>query len=542
AAPPEAVGPLTRGIAVLCELTGSGGRQSLSGLVRATGLARSTVDRAVATLARMDYVRLTGRDVVLASRLMEIGNAYLAAIRLPDLLGPHADRLAEALDESVSLAVPDSDGIRFVHQHTRRRALSVAFRIGDRLPAERTAPGALFAADWTAEEWARWHDRRNAAPDARGFPAAPPAAAGAAASFPERATEAGERGWALDDQLVEPGLIALATPVRDPAGHLVCALSAVSHTSRHTTASLRAAVLPQLRETAQAMERALDQAPPPEPRGAVGLADWTGASKAELGAEFLESLARGLSVLTAFGPGRAELPLAAVAEATGLARATARRALLTLQHLGYVTAQGRDFRLTPRVLDLGYAPLSRMTLPQIAQPHLAALVGEVHDSASMAVLTGDDIQYTARVAMSRIMSVDITVGTRFPAAVTSMGRVLLAGLPDAEREARLARAAPMPLTRHTVTRRDALAALLDQAARDGYALVDEELEEGLRALAVPVHDRTGRVVAAVNVAMHSGRRSVEQCRTELLPRMLAAAARTEADLHIASRYAPVPAT
>lgn len=541
AAPTEAVGPLIRGLAVLRLLTDAGGRQSLGDLVRATGLARSTVDRVASTLERMGYLRVDGRDAALTPRLMELGNVYLAATRLPDLLGPPADRLADLLDESVSVAVPDGDGVRFVHQATRRRALSLSFRIGDRLPVERTAPGPLFAADWTEDDWTRWRERHTADPEDRAFPAVPPRSGPEHASLEDRTAEARDRGWAVDDQQIEPGLVALAVPVRDMTGRQICAVSVVSHTSRHTATSLREAMLPRLRDTVAAMEQELRQAPPAQPQVPAGLAHWTAASKQELGPEFVESLARGLTVLTAFGEGRAELTLTAVAEATGLPRATARRALITLEHLGYVATRGKDHQLTPQVLALGFAPLSRLTLAQIAEPHLTALVAQVHDSASLAVLAGDDIQYTARVATPRIMSVNITVGTRLPASATSMGRVLLAGLPADERAARLARADPQPMTRHTATSPAELSALLERTSHEGHALVDEELEEGLRSIAVPVHDRAGQVVAAVNVSMHTCRRTTAECRSQVLPALRATAARIEADLHTAGRYARIPA-
>ncbi|WP_425276109.1 helix-turn-helix domain-containing protein, partial [Streptomyces bobili] len=173
--PEEAVTPLIRGVAVLEELTAAGGTMSASALERATGLARSTVDRIVATLARMEYVRLDGRDAVLTPHVMELGNAYLAALRLPALLGRRADALADELDESVSLTVADRDGIRFIHQATRRRAMSLSFRIGDLLPAERTAPGPLFATQWTDADWTHWRARRATDPQDRTFPAVPPA-------------------------------------------------------------------------------------------------------------------------------------------------------------------------------------------------------------------------------------------------------------------------------------------------------------------------------------------------------------------------------
>ncbi len=177
----------------------------------------------------------------------------------------------------------------------------------------------------------------------------------------------------------------------------------------------------------------------------------------------------------------------------------------------------------------------------MAQPHLAALTRQVQDSASLAVLVGDDVQYTGRVATRRIMNVNITVGTRFPAHATSMGRVLLAALPDAERESRLARTRAHALTPYTVTRPDELRVALDRVRADGYALVDEELEVGLRSVAVPVHDRRGTVVAAVNVAMHSSSRTPEECVTDVLPHLRAAAGHIEADLHITERYVRVPA-
>ncbi|KOU26411.1 IclR family transcriptional regulator [Streptomyces sp. WM6372] len=544
-APAEAVGPLMRGIAVLREISDAGGRMSLSDVARATGLARSTIDRVAATLARMGYLRLDEHQARLAPRLMELGNAYLAALHVPGPLHALCENLAEQLDESVSLAVPDRDGILFVHQTTRRRALSLTFRIGDLLPAERTAPGPLLAAtSWTEEDWAAWHRRRAADPQDRAFPYVPPRFATDRAKdfadFGERAALSAKDGYAVDDQRIEPGLIALAVPVRDARGRVVCALSIVSHTSRHSADSLRRAVLPRARKTVAAMERTLLRSGPTAAEPSTELAGWTAASKQELGAEFVESLARGLTVITAFGEGRAQLPLSTIAETTGLARATARRALITLEHLGYVASRDRLFHLTPRVLSLGYPGLSRTTLPEIAVPHMARLARTVHDSTSLAVLDGDDVRYTARVAVERIMDVNITIGTRFPAYAASMGRVLLAGLPEGERTAYLARTGLRPFTPRTVTEPDSLRTLLLRVRHDGYALVDEELEEGLRSIAVPVHDSSGRTVAALNVAMHSSRRTASACVTDILPELRATAADIEADLHIAARFTRIP--
>ncbi|MFI5887997.1 IclR family transcriptional regulator C-terminal domain-containing protein [Streptomyces sp. NPDC051554] len=545
AVPAEAVAPLIRGVAVVRQLTEAGGVLSLSGLERATGLARSTVDRITATLARMGYVRLDGRDAVLTPRVMELGNAYLAALRLPSVLDARADALADELDESVSLAVADRDGIRFIHQATRRRAMSLSFRIGDLLPAERTAPGPLFATEWTELEWRRWRERRAADPRDEGFPAVPERPS-PGPDFERWAVQVRQDGWALDDQLIEPGLVAVSVPVRDPrTGGIACVASVVSHTSRHTAEDLRNSLLSRLRSAVRTMEEDLAADLREAPRGESaaapsGLATWTGASKQELGREFVESLARGLTVLTAFGEGRAELTLTEVAQATGLARATARRALITYEYLGLVTPSGdRRFALTPRVLSLGFPPLSRTTLPDLALPHLTALASRIHESASLAILVGDDIQYTARVATSRVMSVNIAVGTRLPAYATALGRVLLADRPPEER--------PDPgelraLTPRTLTDPVALAAALETVRSQGYALVDEELEAGLRSIAVPIRDRTGRVVAALNTPTHVARRTVEEDVRDILPELTATATAIEADLRVAGRFTRVSAS
>jgi IclR family pca regulon transcriptional regulator len=247
---------------------------------------------------------------------------------------------------------------------------------------------------------------------------------------------------------------------------------------------------------------------------------------------FVRSFERGLAVIRSFDAEHPARTLSEVARACGLTRAAARRLLLTLVDLGYVHCDGRLFRLTPRVLELGYAYLAGLTLPQLAQPHLEQLVAEVRESSSLCVLDGDDIVYVARVPTRRIMSATITVGTRFPAHVTSVGRVMLADLPEEELDARLARTELRPLTARTLVSPGALRAELDRVRRQGYALVDQELEEGLRSVGAPVRGRDGMVVAGVNIAVHAGRTSLASVRRELLPHLLAAVARIEADLRV----------
>jgi IclR family pca regulon transcriptional regulator len=253
------------------------------------------------------------------------------------------------------------------------------------------------------------------------------------------------------------------------------------------------------------------------------------------GPDFVQSLERGLSVIRAFDHEHPELTLSEVAAVTGVTRAVARRFLLTLESLGYVRSDGRFFSLTAKVLELGYAYLSSQSLPEVAEPHLEDLVSEVNESSSVSVLDGHDVVYVARVPVSRIMTVSISVGTRFPAYATSMGRVLLAGMAEDELTAYLTAVRLEPLTARTVSSVAALRGEVARARTQGWALVNQELEEGLRALAVPIRDRSGTVVAALNVSAHASRTSLEAMRRDLLPPLLKAAARVEADLPARTR-------
>ncbi len=246
--------------------------------------------------------------------------------------------------------------------------------------------------------------------------------------------------------------------------------------------------------------------------------------------DFVQSLDRGLAVIRAFGPERERLSLSEVARATGLTRAAARRFLLTLVSLGYVRSDGREFSLRPRVLELGYAYLSGLSLPDVAAPHMEELVARLHESSSISVLDGQHVVYVVRVPTKRIMTVAISVGTRFPAYATSMGRVLLAALPAAELDRYLAEASFAALTDRTVTDPGQLRDLLTEVAGQGYAIVDQELEEGLRAVAAPIRGAADVGMAAINVSAHASRVSMAALREEILPVLLQSAAQIEADL------------
>ncbi|AXK31874.1 IclR family transcriptional regulator [Streptomyces armeniacus] len=255
------------------------------------------------------------------------------------------------------------------------------------------------------------------------------------------------------------------------------------------------------------------------------------------GPDFIEALARGLEVIAAFRPGQPRMSLSQVAGATGLARPTARRILLTLEELGYVRSGEAGFELTPSVLELGVAYVQSMGLWDIARPHMERLVGRTNESSSVAQLDGSDVIYVARVAVPKLVTLSVRIGTRFPALQTSLGKVLLAGLPEDE----LARVLAVP-SRSGVTprwqpvREERDAALREVRAR-GWALTDEQLAPGIRSVAAPLRDGSGRVVAALNVNCHAAETSVERLLDAHLPLLLQTAGDISADM---ARVAAVP--
>ncbi len=258
--------------------------------------------------------------------------------------------------------------------------------------------------------------------------------------------------------------------------------------------------------------------------------DTVTAEAAAADGDFVQSLERGLSVIRAFDADNPRLSLSEVAAVTGLSRAAARRFLHTLVHLGYMHNNSGRFSLRPKILELGYAYLSSLTLPEVAMPHLEELVEQIRESSSVSELDGEDVVYIARVPTKQIMRVTISVGTRFPAYATSMGRVLLAAQTDEWLTGYLASVSLHGMTGRTTTGAGSLRQELRKIRSRGWALVDQELEEGLRSLAAPIRDADGTVVAAVNISTHAARRSLEGIVQDLLRPLLATAERIERDL------------
>jgi len=215
--------------------------------------------------------------------------------------------------------------------------------------------------------------------------------------------------------------------------------------------------------------------------------------------DFVSGFARGLKVIEAFGEAAPRLAIADVAKATGLDRATTRRCLLTLAALGYAEYDGKFFTLTPKILRLGHAYLSATPLPMLIQPHLDQLSEKAGQSASASVLDGTEIVYIARASQRRVMSINLTPGSRLPAYCASMGRVLLAALSESEAHAIVSTTNLVANTPHTKTDIDELMTEFQHVRSQGYAIIDQELEIGLCSIAVPVENDRGQTVAAINI-------------------------------------------
>jgi len=239
---------------------------------------------------------------------------------------------------------------------------------------------------------------------------------------------------------------------------------------------------------------------------------------------FMTSLARGLAVIQAFSQRRHHLTISQVSTTTGLSRAAVRRCLYTLSKLGFAGSDdNRHFFLRPRILALGHSYISSMPLATAAQPVLEHISHLLHESCSIATLDGVDIVYIARANVTRIMSIDLGVGSRLPAFCTSMGRAILANLPPEELESVLARVEFKRYTERTITNPAKLTQALRQIRREGYSIIDQELEHGLRSMAVPIQNPSGKVVAALNIGAHAQRVSIQEMQTKFLPHLRAAA-------------------
>jgi IclR family pca regulon transcriptional regulator len=519
---------LQRGLAVIRAFDAENPALTLSDVAKATDLAPATARRFVLTLVDLGYMRAEGRWFRLSPRVLELGRPYLSSMTLPAIAAPHLRALVADVRESSSIAILDGSDIVYVAHEAAKRLMSVQVTVGTRDPAFATSLGRVLIAG-KSDEWL------EASLATLQLTQIMPATIAEPDALLAELRRIRVQGFALVDQEFEEGLRALSAPIHDRDGTVIAALNVAVHASRWSIEAIHDDLLPRLLRATSAIDADLREAPaPPTSRRSVTSepsATGRRASEAsERETDFVQSLQRGLAVIRAFDAENPALTLSDVAKITGLARAAARRFVLTLVELGYMRADGRLFRLSPRVLELGRPYLTTLSLPEIAAPHLRDFVEEVQESSSVATLDGTDILYVAHVSAKRIMSVSVPVGTRDPAFATSLGRALLAGQSDETLAAMLEGMQLPKITDVTIVEPSALLAELQQIRSQGYVLVDQELEEGLRALAVPLHGEQGEVTAAVNVAVHASRWSIERILAELLPRLREIAAAIEADV------------
>ena len=500
---PYFVKSLARGIAVMRVFGRDRPEITRSEAAEATGLSRAAARRFLLTLADLSYVRSDGRNFRLTPGVLRLGYAYLSSHPLVRVAQNHCDTLAlDARETTCAWVLDGVDAVCVVHVPAAR-IMAVSVNVGTRSPAKQTAAGRVLL-DAQAD---------------------------------------GNQSWAIVDDDPQNGFRTIAVPVHDAAGRCVAAVGLLTHASRTSAAALRRGLLPSLLEAGHRIETDLDTRPVAAGRQAGGrrradeaasagaiIATHPGAAR---GAHFVQSLDRGLAVILAFIAGPPQLTLSEVGRATGLTRAAARRFLLTLRDLGYIRADAGHFELTPQVLELGYAYLSGLSLPDVAEPRLEQFVAEVGESSAVAILDGHAIVYLVRVAAAKLGALSVSVGTRMPAWATAMGRVLLAQLPAGPLDSHLTGLELRPLARQTITSKTRLRDEIERARDQGWALVDGELEDGLRSLAVPIRSWNGDVVAAVGVSMVADSGPAEAMRRRLLPPLLNTARLIEADLRVA---------
>ena len=524
---------LQRGLAVIRAFDADNPTLTLSDVARSTGLARAAARRFLLTLVDLGYIRVDGRQFRLSPQVLELGRAYLSSLRVPEIALPHLRDATDELRESSSLAVLDGTDIVYVAHAPAKRILSITINIGTRDPAFATSLGRVLLAGQD-DDWLDHYLATSNYPASPHAPSTPPtsSAPNSCASAARAGHSSTRNSKTASAPSPHPSTTNTATSSPQPTSP---STPAAGTTTPSAKPSSPASSKPQPPSTATHT--------PPHHRPASGGSRSRGASAggqtAEVGTadretDFVQSLQRGLAVIRAFDADNPTLTLSDVARSTGLARAAARRFLLTLVDLGYIRVDGRQFRLSPQVLELGRPYLSSFTLPEIALPHLRDATDELRESSSLAVLDGTDIVYVAHAPAKRILSITINIGTRDPAFATSLGRVLLAGQDDDWLDHYLATVELPSITPRTINTPDKLRAELMRIRRQGWALVDQELEDGLRAIAAPIHDEHGTVTAAANLAVHASRWNNDAIRETLLPRLLQATTAIDRDTHAAA--------
>lgn len=510
---PDYVDSLERGLSVLRALSAREEALSVTDVATLVGITRTAARRFALTLEYLGYASQSAEGYTLTPGVLEIGDAYLRSNPLPDAAHPHLEELVREVGETASLTVLHKQRVYYAARVAADRIVTANITVGTSVAAHNTATGRVLLGDLTPDEL---EDYLSSLEPSAGFDPA---------YVRKRIEEARGRGWTVADQELTPGIRSVAVPLHDPEGRIVAALNIAAHATRVDAEVLENDFVPLLqsasRRTAAAVWPTSGAAPA---RSAIAAP--TATRPKVRPSDVIQSVERGLCILTAFDEGHPTMNLAQISGRCGLPRSAARRFVLTLASLGYLEQQGRSYAPTPLVLELGYSLLSRLSLADVAKPRLEALARKLGASVSIGVLDGMDLRYVARASAPSPLIVNIRPGTRVPAERTAMGQVLLSLLPPAALEdAQLFAGRDSAASGLT-----GLEATLAAVREQGWSYVDQLLEAGIRAVAVPLRNRRGEVVAAMSASVHEATTPDRDMTENFLPALRAAAEEFTMDL------------
>lgn len=509
---PDYVDSLERGLSVLKAFSEQEEALSVGEVASLAGITRTAARRFALTLEYLGYASQTAEGYRLAPGVLAIGDAYLRSNPLPDAAHPHLEELVRTVGETASLTVLHKRRVYYAARVAADRIVTANITVGTSVAAHSTATGRILLGGLTPDDL---EDYLSSVEPSPGFDPD---------YVRERIEEARANGWAVADQELTPGIRSVAVPLRDPRGQIVAALNIAAHATRVDAAVLKDDFVPLLQSAAHRTAATLWPASGTAPARSAP-APATAAHTRARPSDVIQSVERGLSILTAFDENHRTMNLAQISEQCQLPRSAARRFVLTLASLGYLEQQGRNYAPTPLVLELGYSLLPRLSLADVAKPRLEALARKLGASVSVGVLDGMNVRYVARASAPSPLTVNIRPGTRVPAERTAMGQVLLSLLPPAAIED----------ARHSAGRDMAnslsdLDVTLTAVREQGWSYVDQLLETGIRAVAVPLRNRRGEVVAAMSASVHEATTPDQDMTNNFLPALRNAANEFVTDL------------
>ncbi|NMR32108.1 helix-turn-helix domain-containing protein [Arthrobacter sp. SF27] len=503
---PDHVDSLERGLSVLGAFSMQEGALSVADLAARVGITRTAARRFALTLEYLGYAHQSAEGYSLAPGVLEIGDAYLRSNPLPDAAHPHLEELVRLVGETASLTVLHKRRVYYTARVAADRIITANITLGTNVPAYSTATGRVLLGGLDPDEL---EDYLSTIEAASGFDPDYVRA---------RIVEAREQGWAVADQEMTTGIRSVAVPLRNPEQRIIAALNISAHATRVHTAVLETDFVPLLQSAAQHTADTLWPSAGLAP-GRPTMPPAHVARPIARPTDAIQSVERGLCILTAFDEGHPTMNLAQISERCRLPRSAARRFVRTLASLGYLEPQGRSFVPTPQLLELGYSLLPKLSLADVAKPRLEALARKLGASVSIGVLDGKDLRYVARVSAPSPLTVNIRAGSRVPAHRTAMGQVLLSLQPPGTLQ-------DLPRSSGGDNTSGGLAELADTLAlvrEQDWSYVDQLLEVGIRAVAVPLRNRRGEVVAALSASLHDASTPDQDMTNTFLPALRTAA-------------------